>query len=90
MSWREAPAQPIIWRSNYAHPEGWKFSITHEVVWESVNRKYLDAFYLRVIDAEGYGKFDYMQDEFNIAVGQAFRKWGVPEDSWVKTNELEA
>lgn len=90
MGWRNGPAEDVIWRSNYAHPDGWTFTIVHEVAWESVNRKYMDIFYLIVNDADGYGKFNYFQEEFDIATHQAFRKWGVPENSWVKTDDKEA
>lgn len=39
--------------------------------------------FLRVFDVEGSKIFDYMQEELDVAQGQAFDKWNVPINSWV-------
>ena len=88
--WRTGPAPTVVWRSNYSHPDGWTFAIENEVVFEQGSQRYMDAFYLIVVDAEGYGKFNYFQEEFDVATHQAYHRWGVPEDSWIKTDDKEA
>ena len=90
IQWRSGPAPTVIWRSNYKHPEGWTFAIEHEVVFESGSQQYMDAFYLIVTHADGNDMFNYLQDEFDVATHQAYHRWGVPEDSWVKTDDKEA
>lgn len=77
------------WISNYKHPEGHTFEIEYELEIAITDHGPEDypAYYLLGIDGNGYFLCNYMQEEFEAATEQAFMKWGVPEDSWVKVEE---
>ncbi len=75
------------WISNHKHPDGHTFEIEYEILFDSMQKVDFPAYYLLGVDGKGYFLCNYMQEEFEAATEQAFMKWGVPEDSWVKVEE---
>lgn len=74
------------WQSNYKHPDGYRFFIEHEVLFESMQKKYNDVYYL-IGQTEDADLCNYFQEKFETAIWQAYKKFGVPEDSWVKIED---
>ncbi len=75
------------WKSTYKHPDGFSFVIEHEKAWDSIGLKYVDMYYLIGFDQEDVDFCNYFQEELDVCQQQAQRKFGVPEDSWVETDE---
>ena len=77
------------WKANHSHPEGWKFNIEYELEIAITKNGPTDfpTYTLVVTNANDGLLYHYMQEELEAAIQQAHRKWGVPEDSWVKVEE---
>lgn len=75
------------WKCHYSHPLGFTFEIERQDLYNRHQETVGEAFYLYVYDEKGNNTHDFMQDTLHWAQHNAFENFGVPMDSWNKTDE---